>query len=197
MRIGLYGGSFDPIHYGHLKPVRAALENLALDRVDYLPTARPPHKPRREGASALARFTMVELALLEEGGLYASSFELEDRVTYTIETLEQYHLDYPDAQLVLIVGRDSFVQLDTWRDWRRILQLAEIAVLERPSDETTEPSAQLSEALAEVRVHRIANRPIDVSSTEVRRRIASQSENLHQLVPPLVLNYIEKYDLYR
>ena len=144
MRIGLYGGSFDPIHYGHIRPVREARDTLALDRVLYLPTARAPHKPRRE-VPALARFCMVELALLDEPRMHVSSLELEDRVTYTIETLQHFHRLEPAGRLFLILGSDSLAQFDTWCEWRQILQLAELAVLERPGGEA--PSGTLPEAL--------------------------------------------------
>lgn len=197
MKLGLYGGSFDPIHYGHLRPVQETRAALGLDRVIYLPTARPPHKPQRDGASPLARFVMVELALLGEAGLYASPLELEDRVTYTIETLEHFHHEQVDADLVLIMGGDSLVQLDTWRAWRRILQIAEIAVLERPEGDAPEPSAELRRALEGARIHRIANSPVDISSTQIRQQVAARSAAARQYLPPLVLDYIEKYDLYR
>lgn len=196
MRIGLYGGSFDPIHYGHLRPVQAAGAALGLDKVIYLPTARPPHKPRRSGASALARFAMVELALLAESGLFASPLELVDRVTYTIDTLDHFRQQQPDATLVLILGSDSLLRLDSWRTWRRILQTAEIAVLERPAGDNPEPSAELREALRKARIHRIKNPPVNISSTEIRHRFATRSGDVQQFLPPLVVDYIEKYDIY-
>ncbi len=195
MKIGLYGGSFDPIHQGHITPVREAGTALGLDRVIYLPTARVPHK-EGSAASALARYVMVELALLGEPKRRVSAFEMEDRVTYTIETLEHYRREEPEADLVLILGHDSLVRLDSWRRWRDILALAELAVLERPGEER-QPSPELRRALAGARVHRIANAPVAISSTEVRRRIAEDPESLRRLVPPLVLDYVDKYELYR
>ncbi len=197
MRIGLYGGSFDPIHYGHIRPVRQARAALALDRVVYLPTGHPPHKPGRERAPALARFTMIELALLEESDLIVSSFELDEEVSFTVDTLEHFRRRQPADRLFLILGSDSFVRLDTWRRWRRILELAELAVLDRPGAPAGELSSELREALDETRVHRIENAPVAASSTEVRRRLAEHSNDLHRLVPTLVLDYIDKYDLYR
>ena len=197
MKLGLYGGSFDPIHNGHLGPVKEARDVLGLDRVIYLPTARPPHKLHRKAASAMARFTMVELALLDETALFVSPLELVDRVTYTVEALEHFRRHQPDDDLVLILGRDSLVQLDSWRQWRRILQLADIAVLERPANDERQPSPELREALEATRIHRIGNLPVNVSSTEIRQWIAAGRNDAEPFLPPLVLNYIEKYDLYR
>ena len=96
MKLGLFGGSFDPIHRGHIDPVREAKRTLGLDRVLYLPTARPPHKPGRVLTPAYARYAMVEMALLGEDGLYASTHELTpDRPAYTVETLEHFHRTLP------------------------------------------------------------------------------------------------------
>ena len=205
MKIGLYGGSFDPIHYGHIRPVREARQALALDRVIYLPTARPPHKSRR-GAPALARYAMVELALLEERDFAVSTFELGDDVTYTVDTLEHFSRRHPGARLFLILGSDSFARLESWREWRKILELAELAVLGRPGAPADALPPRLAAASGD-RVHRVANAPVDASSTVIRRRIAAdpsvveapsgRRDDLRRLVPPLVLDYIAKYDLYR
>ncbi len=199
MKIGLYGGSFDPIHYGHLRPVREARRALGLERVIYLPTARPPHKRRREGAPALARYAMVELALLGEEGLFVSTLEMADRVSYTVDTLRHFRRREPGAQLFLILGSDAFAELDTWREWREILELAELAVLERPGDHDRPAARGRAARYASrgARIHRVANAPVSVSSTEVRRRIAAREPGLRDLVPPLVLDYVAKYDLYR
>ncbi len=196
MKLGLYGGSFDPIHRGHIEPVREACRALKLDRVIYLPTANPPHKSQRE-VPALARYAMVELALLSETSFFVDPFELGPMKCFTVDTLEHFHKAQPEARLFLILGSDSFVRLDRWREWRRILRLAELAVLERPGTDAGELSPELEAALDNHRVHRIANLPVAASSTEVRQRIAAHSQDLHQLVPQPVLDYIAKYDLYR
>jgi nicotinate-nucleotide adenylyltransferase len=203
MRIGLYGGSFDPIHYGHLRPVREALEVLELDRVEYLPTARPPHK-RRDMAPPEARYAMVEMALLKEPRCYASAFEMRSTAAYTIDTLRHFRRRQPQAELFLLVGGDSFAALPSWKEWRGILETAQIGILERPGSgvaavgpDAVELAPELRAALAEGRAHRVGNLPVDVSSTEVRRAVASGAASLAGLVPELVLDYIEKYRLYR
>jgi len=132
VRIGLYGGSFDPIHYGHILPVRAARDELALDRVVYLPTGRPPHKPPRV-ASAEHRFAMVELALAGEEGFVACGYELDaSRPSYTIDTVDRFQREQPEDDFVLVVGADSWVELQSWREWRRLLGSVDLAVLVRP-----------------------------------------------------------------
>ncbi len=212
MNIGLYGGSFDPIHYGHILPVREAREALALDRVIYLPTANPPHKippgggssirpppgePERGAAPALARYAMVELALLAEEDFLVSTFELGGHVAYTVDTLEHFRRRHPDARLFLILGSDSLLELDTWRQWRKILELAELAVLTRPGARSDQMPRELRDALDDARVHRIENSPVAVSSTEIRRRITARTNDLRRLLPSLVLDYVDKYELYR
>ena len=130
--------------------------------------------------------------------IVVSPLEMADRVVYSIETLEHFRRENPGARVFLILGEDSCRQLDTWRRWREILEIAELAVLERPGGgDQAEPSAALAAALADARVHRVGNAPLAISSTEIRRRLAGRSENLDQLVPRLVLDYIDKYDLYR
>lgn len=211
MKLGLYGGSFDPIHYGHLRPVRRARETLKLDQILYLPTSRPPHKGR-ELTPAWMRYAMVELALLREERMYASALEMRGtEASYTIDTIEHFRRAHPGAGLFLIVGSDSFAGLTSWRRWQEILTQAELAVLARPGWELEagpgELAPQLRDALDRGRVHLISDVTIDVSSTEVRRRIGEEAtarraanrkpRELTERVPRLVLEYIRKYELYR
>src|ERR1700674_2750091 len=133
MKVGLFGGSFDPIHCGHLEPVKEARRLLGLEGVIYLPTAIPPHKPGRLLAPPLARYAMVEMAILAEEGLYASPYELTlDRPAYTAETLEHFQRELPAAELHLLIGSDSFFELPHWVRWRDIAAAARLVVLARP-----------------------------------------------------------------
>jgi nicotinate-nucleotide adenylyltransferase len=209
VKLGLFGGSFDPIHEGHLEPVRAARQELGLDRVLYLPTAQPPHKPDRRFASAWARYAMVELALLEEEGLFASAFELTPaRTAYTVETLRHFRQELPAAELTLLIGTDSYRDLPTWYRWEEVLQLASLAVVIRPGVEIdpTAPTAREEPAALEFarhngRVRYVANRPVPFSSTQVRAALVERSAAaegfLTAALHPRVLQYIRKYDLYR
>jgi nicotinate-nucleotide adenylyltransferase len=202
LRLGLFGGSFDPIHSGHLLPVREARQRLGLDRVVYLPTARPPHKPGRDFAPAHARYAMVELALLHEVGFEASPLELShDRPSYTVETLERFRQERPEAELSLLIGGDSFADLPQWRRWEEIPALARVVVLARPGWKFATPLAEapapLRRAAEEGRVVLLDTSPVPVSSTELRARLARGETPPEGWVPELVLEYIRKYDLYR
>ena len=199
MKLVLFGGSFDPIHEGHVLPVRAARQALGLDRVLYLPTAHPPHKPRREMAPPLARYAMVELALLGEEGLYASPYELTlDRPAYTIETLEHFRREQPAADLHLLLGGDSFVDLHHWVRWREIPERARLVVLARPGwslDEKDLPP-ELRELAASDRVVFLRQAPVDVSATRLRELFARGERPPAGWVSDLVVRYVQKYSLY-
>ncbi len=199
MRIGLFGGSFDPIHRGHVDPVQAARRELRLDRVIYLPTALPPHKPGRALAPAHARYAMVEMALLDEEGLYASTFELTlERPAYTVETLEHFRRTQPGAELYLIVGGDSYAELDHWVRWQEIPDLARLAVLTRPGWTLEEPplSPELAALARGGRVDFLRQPPVDVSSTRLRELFALGEAPPAETVPHSVVRYVQKYGLY-
>lgn len=200
MKVGLFGGSFDPIHRGHIDPVQEARRGLGLDRVIYLPTARPPHKPGRVLAPAHARYTMVELALLGEEGLYASPHELTPgRPAYTIETLEHFRREMPGSELFLLIGGDSFADLHLWVRFREIPELARLVVLARPGwDIDTVPlDAEVARMARTDRVILLRQTPVDVSSTRLRELIAAGLPLPPGAVPELVVRYLQKYDLYR
>jgi nicotinate-nucleotide adenylyltransferase len=201
-RVGLFGGSFDPIHRGHVAPVQRARRQLGLERVLYLPTARPPHKPKREFVPAVRRFAMVEMALLGEEGLYASDYELTlGKPAYTVETVEAFRGRWPDADLHLIVGGDSFAELPTWRRWQELVAQVELVVLARPGWVLEEIRGGLPEELrrraAEGGVQVVAADPVDLSSTELRQRLGRGEALPEGAVAPLVVDYIHKYSLYR
>jgi nicotinate-nucleotide adenylyltransferase len=206
VKVGLFGGSFDPIHRGHIDPVQEARRSLALDRVIYLPTAKPPHKPGRVLAPAHARYTMVELALLGEEGLYASPYELTPgRPAYTIETLEHFRREMPgadadaDTELFLLIGGDSFADLHLWVRFREIPGLARLVVLARPGwdFETVPLDAEVARMARTDRVILLRQTPVDVSSTRLRELLAAGVPLPSGVVPELVVRYLQKYDLYR
>lgn len=196
MRLGLFGGSFDPIHRGHLDPVRAARAALGLDQVIYLPTGQPPHKGARK-APAQARFVMVELALLDEPGLCAAAYELaEHRVSYTVDTVTHFGRELPEAELVYLLGGDSWAAFTSFKDWRRIVEVVELAVLVRPGFDPGKLDEPFAGLLAEGRLHFVENEPVALSSTEIRDLLARGETPPANAMPPRVLDYILKYRLY-
>ncbi|MEO8274755.1 MAG: nicotinate-nucleotide adenylyltransferase [Thermoanaerobaculia bacterium] len=202
MKIGLFGGSFDPIHEGHIEPVLAAQRELGLDRVVYLPTAAPPHKPERKFAPAVSRFAMAELALLDRADFVVSDHELTlGRPAYTIETLEHFRELAPGAEYFLLLGADSFLELETWRRWREIVTTTPLVVLARPGfsvDSLPDELAwEVALATSAGRIHVLRNPPLAVSSTELRRRLAASERIPDGWLAPRVVRYIEKYSFYR
>lgn len=198
MRIGLFGGSFDPVHLGHVCPVLEARRALDLDRVIYLPTALPPHKRERGFAPAAARYAMVELALLDEPDMIVSDFELTPGVpAYAIDSIEHFARLHEGARVVLLVGQDSLPELPRWRRWREILERVEIGVLARPEFELDAALAALPEELRaarqEGRLRFVDNEPVGVSSTALRQALAEGGPPPPGTLPVLVLKYLRKY----
>lgn len=202
MKIGLFGGTFDPIHFGHILPVKEAQVQLGLDQIIYLPTAMPPHKPGGQVASPQARWTMVELALLREAGLVADPFELAPmREAFTVDSVEHFRSTMPEAELYLLIGCDSFAELHTWSRWEELVAMVHLAVLVRPDWRPGALEAQLTPEVAALMaqdsVSFITNQPVAVSATELRRMLAEGTQPPAGWLPELVLEYIQKYDLYR
>jgi len=215
VRLALFGGSFDPIHWGHVRPVQEARDRLGLEKVVYLPTASPPHKraphqaPR---APAAARFAMVEMALLPEEGLFASDLELRSgEPAYTIDTLERFRREGEEAgrelELHLIVGSDSLAELHTWRRWQEILTLARLVVLDRSGSRLGAAGSghaalapEIAALLDRGEIDVIEDALVDLSSTVIRERLAAESYDgdwLEEAMPPLVVDYLRKYRFYR
>jgi nicotinate-nucleotide adenylyltransferase len=199
VKLALFGGSFDPIHAGHVLPVREARRTLGLDRVLYLPTAHPPHKPRRVMAPPHARYAMVEMALLGEEGLFASPYELTlDRPAYTVETLACFREREPESDLHLIIGGDSFADLHHWVRWQEIAGLARLVVLARPGWDLEESALPpgLKELARSDQVCFLHQAPVDVSATRLREMFARGEQPPAGWVHESVVRYVQKYDLY-
>ncbi|KAB2966163.1 MAG: nicotinate (nicotinamide) nucleotide adenylyltransferase [Thermoanaerobaculia bacterium] len=202
VRVGLFGGSFDPVHRGHVETALAARRDLGLERVLFVPTAQPPHKPERRFAPALARYAMVELALLDLPELEVWDVELAPgRPAYTIETLERFAAERPRDEPVLVLGSDALAALDTWRRWSEILELARLAVVERPGAARAAVlagiGAGLAGRLASARVEWVTSAPHPASASEIRRRLGAGEPVPEGWLDPRVLKFVHKYRLYR
>ena len=192
-RIGLFGGSFDPIHRGHIDPVLVGRSRFGLDKVIYLPTASPPHKPGREFAPALVRYCMVEMALLHHEELEVSDYELTlGRPAFTVETVEHFIDQQPDSELFLLIGADSYFELDQWRRWQDLVRLVPLLVLQRPGYPDRDDQSRYGG-----KVGWVPNTPVDLSATDIRRRLANGEPISDREVPSAVLDYCRKYDFYR
>jgi nicotinate-nucleotide adenylyltransferase len=200
MNVGILGGTFDPIHLGHLEAAAAAQRALSLDRVLLLPSRTPPHRSTEPRASVFHRFAMAALAAAERGFLVSDLELRRDGPSYTALTLEALHRDgYAAAQLFFITGSDAFADVATWYDYPRILQLANFVVVSRPgaprpSDLIPNPQSLITDSARPTVLSVEAETP-NVSSTEIRRR-AGAGETLDGLVPSSVAGHIRRHHLY-
>jgi nicotinate-nucleotide adenylyltransferase len=184
LRLGLYGGSFDPIHHGHLILGRQALEDLSLDRVIFIPAAESPFKPNHSGALAADRLAMTQLAIQGEPRFVVDPLEIyREAPSYTIDTARTYHARYPSDTLVFLVGEDHLTALPKWNDFEELDRLVQFAILSR-SDSPLSVN------------YPVVRRRFDLSSTEIRNRIANGLP-ISYLVPENVLRYIQERKLYR
>ncbi len=217
-RIGLYGGTFDPVHLGHLEVAHQVAELFELERVFFLPAQVAPHKLRRPVTPPLHRYAMLALATQDYPRLLISSFELDGpNRRYTVDTVTQLQTSFGAAvELFFIMGADSWSEIDTWRDWERLLTLTNHIVVTRPAYDVSveHVSEEIRRRVLDLRgrrevtgeIRKAAGKNIfftdvvtnDVSATEIRQAAgAGRWERLKALVPAPVVEYIEKYELYR
>lgn len=198
-RIGILGGTFNPIHLGHLVLAQNACEQCEMDRLLLVPCAQPPHKPVADLAEAPHRLAMVEAAIEEDPRFAASPVEIErEGVSWTIDTLELLAAESPGADLVFIIGSDTVRELHTWRRIDDILRLCRFAIAGRPG---AAPPANAAEAgltedqFARLRGGWIEGHQIGISSRDIRMRIA-EGLSIRYLVPQAVEMYIAEHGLY-
>jgi nicotinate-nucleotide adenylyltransferase len=200
VQIGIFGGSFDPVHYGHLRVAEACRNAVPLDTVLFVPAAAQPLKPHGPVASADNRLRMLELAIEGRRGLDICPIEIErGGVSYTVDTLRQLVDERPGDEVYLILGADALGDLPNWREPETIRRLARFVVVDRPGACQIEPPqrAESGEASAVSRsVIHVPIEPQDVSSSEIRSRVA-RGESIAGLLPPSVAAYIERKQLYR
>ncbi len=188
MRIGVFGGSFDPIHQGHLIVAAAAADRLGLDRVLFVPARVQPFKGGRHGAGVEDRAAMVAVALAADRRFALDRRELSRQgPSYTVDTLRELQAEHPADALFLLIGADAARELPGWHDAARLPRLARIVVLTRPG--ASPPSHPLC-------ADTLAVPAVPVSATEIRERVR-RGERIDGLVPEAVAGYIEQRGLYR
>jgi nicotinate-nucleotide adenylyltransferase len=209
-RIGILGGTFDPVHLGHLETALAAERSLALDRVLVMPSGTPPHRHQQPFASPSHRFAMTAIAVTGLQGLQVSDFEVRDTgPSYTFDTLARLHeLGLDRLQIFFITGADAFAEIETWSRYPHVLDMANFAVVSRPGHRAPSLRAALpglagrmrdpaaaAAASVEPAIFLIDASTPDVSSTDVRRRLG-EGRSIDGLVPPMVATYITQHALY-
>lgn len=203
--IALFGGTFDPVHNGHLETVKALQTDYNLNSVRWLLSAKPPHK-ESTGANTPQRLAMLDLALESEPSMMSDDTEIKrEGPSYTVLTLEQLREEFPEASLVLIIGADSMHSFHTWRRYEDILGLANIVVMRRPGY-SLEPAEALKPYLVEqpqaLQENKCGNvliysaPEVPISSTKIRT-LSKQGDSIKGLVPEVVERYIVENDLYK
>jgi nicotinate-nucleotide adenylyltransferase len=198
MKLGVLGGTFDPVHIGHLVLAERAREQLGLDRVLWVPAGDPWRKRSRRISPASHRLKMVQLAIDGHPAFEVSTIELQrEGPTYSADTLEQLHQKQPGAALFFILGYDALIDLPNWHDPHRIVSVATLVVAQRAGEQRLS-RAELRELLPGLpgRVVWVDMPRLDVSGTELRARVRA-GKSVRYLVPDAVAAYIEEHGLYR
>jgi nicotinate-nucleotide adenylyltransferase len=216
-RIALYGGTFDPVHLGHLAVARKVSQIFEIDELLFVPAWIAPHKRAREVTPALHRYAMLALATQGESQLLISRVELESPArSYTVETLAHFETELgSDAELFFVMGADSWSEIRTWKQWERLLAMANHIVVTRPGYELdlSDMSSEVRQRIVDLRKAGNESRSavpsgkhifftgavqVEISATEIRHAAREQKfARLEQLVPKSVAEYIIKYELYR
>ena len=199
MRIGIYGGTFSPVHVGHVAAAKAFMEQMWLDILYVIPTGVTPHKEMKGNATAADRLEMCRLAFKDMDGVIVSDLEMRrEGKSYTVDTLrELYH---PDNRLFLLMGTDMVLTLGQWRCPEEIFKLCYPVYIRRESDKAMDDQiiakiAEYNQRFGKV-VRRIVAPAIDLSSSTVRA-VAAAGKSIHGLVPPAVEAYIKEKGLYQ
>ena len=207
--IGIFGGTFDPIHYGHLRVALEVWEALQLAELRLIPARQPPHRTT-PGASPEQRLALLQLAVSEQPGFRVDGRELQrGGPSYTVDTLASLRAEYPDTPLCLLLGQDAFAKLDTWSRWAQLFRLAHLVVLTRPghwpvlsSELQAAVTAQRVSAVSELR-QQVAGglwfqavTPLAISATHIRELLA-RGQSPRYLLPDTVYAFIRAHGIYR
>ena len=204
--IGIFGGTFDPVHYGHLRSALEVKDIFGLSEVRLIPCAQPPHR-EQPAATALMRLHMLELAIENQPGLIIDTRELNRQgASYMVDTLKSLRQEFKDEPLLLFIGSDAFNQLKTWHQWQHLFDTAHIVVMTRPGFEINNLDDffkfRLATGITEL-AHTVAGKlyfqqvtQLDISATAIRNMIAKQ-QNPGFLLPDAVIAYIRRHNLYQ
>jgi len=188
-RIGIFGGSFDPVHLGHLLVAQAAREEAQLDRVFFVPATQSPFKPDRRPASGPARAALLRIALAGKRWAEVDTQELDrGGISYSIDTVRNFHQRFPRAQFFYLIGADHFPQLPKWRDSSALAELATFLVIPRPGDQPLATPAPFN-------TQWLKGTPVAISASEIRARLRA-SLSIDHLVPPTAAEFILNTGLY-
>ncbi|MDQ3799464.1 MAG: nicotinate-nucleotide adenylyltransferase [Acidobacteriota bacterium] len=226
-RIAFYGGSFDPVHGGHLTIARRLTEIFGLDEFVFIPAFHAPHKKDKKPTSAFHRYAMLCLATNDDWRIGVSRMEIEaPERPFTVETLTRLKNELPEnTRIFFVMGADSWQDITTWREWEKVLTMTSVIVVTRPDYEigfshvtdairerivdlrgnfnAKTQSGEDAKQKTEDRIPKTEDRifitdavQIDISATEIRRKIRDAAADRHEFLPPEVIKYVEKYGLY-
>ncbi|MFL0247446.1 nicotinate-nucleotide adenylyltransferase [Candidatus Clostridium stratigraminis] len=196
---GLFGGTFDPIHFGHLYIAEEALYMLNLDNILFMPTGNPPHKTNREITEAYIRYELVSMAIKGEERFNLSSFEIDEKgLSYTYKTLDYLNKKEPETNWFLITGVDCLMELDTWKNVDEIFKLCTLVVFNRLGYEKDNILKQkkIVEERYNIKIIFLDINPLDISSTSIKK-LLKEGRNVNHLLPLNVLNTISELGLYK
>lgn len=205
--IGILGGTFDPIHYGHLRPALDVAQQLGLAHIRLIPNANPPHREQPQ-ATAEQRLAMLNLAVKDNEQFVIDDCELQrEGLSYTIDTLQSLRQDFPETPLYLLVGTDAFMGIQSWHQWQDLLGLCHIVVMQRPNEDLAMPSELYDwyqqhlagdddSDLTAGKIWPIEVTQLAISATEIRSMI-SQNVSPKFLMPNTVLQFINQIELYQ
>lgn len=198
-KIGIMGGTFDPIHIGHLATAEAVRIEYELDKVIFIPSANPPHKDNQQVSEAMHRYIMTIMATYSNKYFSVSSLEMDRAgLSYTIDTMRDLKVQYGDAaELYFITGADAIQELPTWDRIEELLTLCHFIAATRPGClPSVDNIKEYFGKLGQEKIHRLNTPELEISSTEIRRRVRV-GESIKYIVPESVENYIYKEGLYR
>ena len=197
-RLGIMGGTFDPIHYGHLVAAEMARCQFELDKVLFIPTGKPPHKLGRETAAAALRLEMIEQSIRDNAAFDISTLELErEGPSYTVDTLRILSRSYPEHQLYFITGTDALLQIFSWRKSEEIMRLTEFIGVARPGFDVSDFFLKLKQEHSEdrSRIHYLEVPALAISSTDIRLRMKN-GQSIRYLLPEPARRIIMENGLY-